>query len=126
MLKIISKVLSVFVGLTVINVWLFRSDKTTPYRGGNSANLLDEFEVYGLEEYFLIIGIVKVSLAIILLLSLYFNKLRFFASSGIAIMMIVAIYMHISVGDDLIKSMPASILLVSSLIIAYSEKISSK
>jgi hypothetical protein len=41
-------------------------------------------------------------------------------------MMIVAIYMHISVGDDLIKSMPASILLVSSLIIAYSEKISSK
>ena len=126
MLKIIIKVLSVFVGLTVINVWLFRSDKTTPYRGGNSANLLDEFEVYGLEEYFLIIGIVKVSLAIILLLSLYFNKLRFFASSGIALMMMVAIYMHISVGDDIIKSMPASILLISSLIIAYSEKISSK
>jgi|TARA_B110000014_G_scaffold23084_1_gene14670 hypothetical protein len=116
----------VFVGLTVINVWLFRSGKNTPYRGGNATNLLDEFEVYGLEDYFLIIGIVKVSLAIILLLSLYFNKLRFFASSGIAIMMIVAIYMHISVGDDLIKSMPASILLVSSLIIAYSEKISSK
>jgi len=126
MLKIISKVLSVFVGLTVINVWLFRSGKTTPYRGGNAANLLDEFEVYGLEEYFLIIGIVKVSLAIILLLSLYFNKLRFFASSGIALMMMVAIYMHISVGDDIIKSMPASILLISSLIIAYSEKISSK
>ena len=126
MLKTISKVLSVFVGLTVINVWLFRSDKTTPYRGGNSANLLDEFEVYGLEEYFLIIGIVKVSLAIILLFSLYFNKLRFFSSSGIAIMMMVAIYMHVSVGDDLIKSMPASILLISSLIIAYSEKISSK
>ena len=104
----------------------FRSGKNTPYRGGNATNLLDEFEVYGLEDYFLIIGIVKVSLAIILLLSLYFNKLRFFASSGIAIMMIVAIYMHISVGDDLIKSMPASILLVSSLIIAYSEKISSK
>ena len=126
MLKIISKVLSVFVGLTVINVWLFRSGKTTPYRGGNATNLLDEFEVYGLEEYFLIIGIVKVSLAIILLFSLYFNKLRFFSSSGIAIMMMVAIYMHVSVGDDLIKSMPASILLISSLIIAFSEKISSK
>ena len=126
MLKTISKILSVFVGLTVINVWLFRSGKTTPYRGGNAANLLDEFEVYGLEEYFLIIGIVKVSLAIILLFSLYFNKLRFFSSSGIAIMMMVAIYMHVSVGDDLIKSMPASILLISSLIIAYSEKISSK
>ena len=80
MLKVISKVFSVFVGLTVINVWLFMSGKNTPYRGGNATNLLDEFEVYGLEDYFLIIGIVKVSLAIILLLSLYFNKLRFFAS----------------------------------------------
>ena len=120
MLKIISKVLSVFVGLTVINVWLFRSGKTTPYRGGNTANLLDEFEVYGLEEYFLIIGIVKVSLAIILLFSLYFNKLRFFSSSGIAIMMLVAVFMHMSVGDELIKSLPASSLLISSLLIAYS------
>ena len=105
---------------------MFRSGKNTPYRGGNATNLLDEFEVYGLEEYFLIIGIVKVSLAIILLLSLYFNKLRFFASSGIAIMMLVAIYMHISIGDELIKSLPASILLISSLTIAYTEKISSK
>ena len=60
------------------------------------------------------------------LLSLYFTKVRFFAASGIAIMMLVAIYMHVSVGDELIKSMPASVLLVSSLIIAYTEKISSK
>ena len=126
MLKIISKIFSVFIGLTVINVWLFRSEKNTLFRGGNAGNLLEEFEVYGLEDYFLIIGVVKVSLAVILLLSLYFNKLRFFASSGIAIMMLVAIYMHISIGDDLIKSMPASILLIGSLTIAYTEKISSK
>jgi len=37
-------------------------------------------------------------------------------------MMIVAIYMHFSVGDELIKSMPASVMLVSCLIIAYSTK----
>ena len=122
MLKRISKFFSVFVGLTIINVWLFRSGRSTSYRGGNATNLMDEFEVYGLDDYFLIIGVIKVSLAIILLLSLYFNKLSFFASSGIAIMMLVAVYMHISVGDELIKSIPASILLISSLIIAYSAK----
>jgi hypothetical protein len=120
MLKKISKILSVFVGLTIINVWLFRASRSTSFRGGNATNLLEEFTVYGLEDYFLIIGVVKVSLAIVLILSLYFGKLRLFASLGIAIMMLVAVYMHMSVGDELIKSLPASSLLISSLLIAYS------
>jgi len=120
MLKKISKILSVFVGLTIINVWLFRASRSTSFRGGNATNLLEEFTVYGLEDYFLIIGIIKVSLAIVLILSLYFSKLRLFASLGIAIMMLVAVYMHISVGDELIKSLPASSLLIGSLLIAYS------
>ena len=122
MLNKLSKFLSVFVGLTVINVWLFRSNKSTSYRGGDATNLMEEFAVYGLEDYFILIGIIKVSLAIILILSLYFSKLRFFASFGIAIMMMVAIYMHISVGDELLKSAPATTMLISSLIIAYSAK----
>ena len=74
-MKILSKILSVVVGLTVINVWLFRSNRSTSYRGGDASSLLEEFQVYGLDDYFLIIGIVKVSLAIMLLLSLYFKKL---------------------------------------------------
>ena len=125
-MKVLSKILSVVVGLTVINVWLFRSNRSTSYRGGDANSLLEEFQVYGLEDYFLIIGIVKVSLAIMLLLSLYFKKLSFFASSGIGIMMLVAIYMHVNVGDELIKSMPASVMLVSCLVIAYSSKKSVK
>ena len=120
MLKKISKILSVFVGLTIINVWLFRASRSTSFRGGYATNLLAEFTVYGLEDYFLIIGVVKVSLAIVLILSLYYSKLRLFASLGIAIMMLVAVYMHMSVGDELIKSLPASSLLISSLLIAYS------
>jgi hypothetical protein len=121
-MKVLSKILSVVVGLTVINVWIFRSSRSTSYRGGNASNLLEEFEVYGLDDYFLIIGIIKVSLAIMLLLSLYFKKLSFFASSGIAVMMFVAVYMHINVGDELLKSMPASVMLASCLIIAFSSK----
>ena len=120
MLRKLSKILSVFVGLTIINVWLFRASRSTSFRGGNSTNLLEEFTVYGLEDYFLIIGVIKVSLAIVLILSLYYSKLRLFASLGISIMMLVAVYMHISVGDELIKSLPASSLLISSLLIAYS------
>ena len=120
MLTKISKVLSVIVGLTVINVWVFRSGKSTSYRGGDASNLMEEFEVYGLGDYFMTIGILKVSLAVLLLLSIYFNKLKLISSLGIAIMMLVAVYMHFSVGDELIKSMPASVMLLSCLIIAYS------
>ena len=122
MLTKISKVLSVIVGLTVINVWLFRSGKSTSYRGGDASNLMEEFEVYGLGDYFMTIGIIKVSLAVLLLLSIYFNKLKLISSLGIAIMMLVAVYMHFSVGDELVKSMPASVMLASCLIIAYSTK----
>ena len=125
-MKIINTILTVVVSLTVINVWLFRSNRSTSYRGGDAASLLEEFQVYGLEDYFLIIGIIKVSLAIMLLLSLYFKKLSFFASSGIGIMMLVAVYMHVNVGDELIKSMPASVMLASCLIIAYYSKKSVK
>ena len=120
-MKIISKILSLIVGLTVINVWLFRSGNSTSYRGGNATTLMEEFKVYGLEEYFLTIGIIKVGLAILLILSLYFNKLKLFAASGIAFMMLVAVYMHFSVGDELIKSMPASVMLISCLIIIFTK-----
>ena len=51
-----------------------------------------------------------------------FEKLRLFAASGIAIMMLVAIYMHFSVGDELIKSMPASVMLLSCLTIVFAGK----
>jgi len=125
-MKVLSKILSVVVGLTVINVWLFRSDKSTSYRGGDANSLMEEFVVYGLGDYFLTIGIIKVGLAVLLILSLYYKKLRMFSALGIGLMMIVAIYMHFSIGDELIKSMPASIMLLSCLVIAYSSKKSVK
>ena len=125
-MKVLSKILSVVVGLTVINVWLFRSDKSTSYRGGDANSLMEEFVVYGLGDYFLTIGIIKVGLAVLLILSLYYKKLRMFSALGIGLMMLVAIYMHFSVGDELIKSMPASVMLLSCLIIAYSSKKSVK
>ena len=125
-MKVLSKILSVVVGLTVINVWLFRSDKSTSYRGGDANSLMEEFVVYGLGDYFLTIGIIKVGLAVLLILSLFYKKLRMFSALGIGLMMIVAIYMHFSIGDELIKSMPASIMLLSCLVIAYSSKKSVK
>ena len=116
----ISKILSAVVSFTIINVWLFRSNKSTLYRGGNASNLYEEFEVYGLSDYFLSIGIIKVSLAVLLLVGVFYKKLTLFSAGGIAIMMLAAAYFHFSVGDELIKSLPSSAMLLSCIIIIYS------
>tara|TARA_B000000460_G_C21358162_1_gene324199 strand:- start:176 stop:547 length:372 start_codon:yes stop_codon:yes gene_type:complete len=116
----ISNLLSVIVSFTIINVWLFRYTKSTIYRGGNAPNLYEEFEVYGLSDYFLIIGIIKVALAVLLFSGVFYKKLTLFSASGIAIMMLAAAYFHFSVGDELIKALPSSVMLLSCLIIIYS------
>ena len=116
----ISNLLSVIVSFTIINVWLFRYTKSTIYRGGNAPNLYEEFEVYGLSDYFLIIGIIKVALAVLLFSGVFYKKLTLFSASGIAIMMLAAAYFHFSIGDELIKAFPSSVMLLSCLIIIYS------
>ena len=92
-MKVLSKILSVVVGLTVINVWLFRSGKSTSYRGGNASSLIEEFEVYGLSDYFLTIGIIKVGLAILLILSLYFQKLERIVYVILALSMVASLFL---------------------------------
>tara|TARA_B100001250_G_scaffold397539_1_gene404759 strand:- start:6018 stop:6389 length:372 start_codon:yes stop_codon:yes gene_type:complete len=116
----ISKILSAVVSFTIINVWLFRANQSTPYRGGNASSLYEEFEVYGLSDYFLIIGIIKVSLAALLLAGIFYKKLTVFAASGIAIMMLIAAYSHFSVGDEFMKALPSSVMLLSCIIIIIS------
>ena len=49
MLKILYICVSFFVSILVTNVWLFRFNKETPYRGGDATNMIEEFATYGLD-----------------------------------------------------------------------------
>jgi len=58
------------IGLGLLNVWLLRGKKATPCRGGDAQNMREEFAAYGLPPWFMwVIGIVKVTLAILLIAS---------------------------------------------------------
>ena len=106
--------------LSIYNVWFFRFNKTTRYRGKNAETMKDEFISYGLPDYFVwLIGFLKVTLATLLLIGIYINSLVFPASVGMAILMVGAIVMHIKVKDDIIKSLPATIFLILSLSVAF-------
>lgn len=110
--------LKLIVGLSILNVWLVRSKKPTPFRGGSAKNITEEFEAYGLPVWFMYaIGGAKVLLAVLLIASIYFPQVEAIAAYGIAFLMLGAVGMHFKVKDPLMKSLPALTFLVLSLMI---------
>ena len=114
----ISIILKIIVGISILNVWLIRPTKATKWRGGAAKTILEEFIVYGLSKQFCyFIGLLKVTLAIILLASIQFEALTLTGSIGLAILLLGSISMHLKVGDKFIKSFPALLFLVLNLVI---------
>lgn len=111
------------VSLLVLNVWLFRLNKETIYRGGDALNMIEEFAVYGLNEtMFYIIGALKVLSATGLLVGFFYKKTIVPCASIMAVLMCGAIVMHFRVDDEAIKFLPAGLMLVSSLAIIYLDR----
>jgi hypothetical protein len=48
------------------------------------------------------------------------------ASYTISLMMLAAIYFHFSIADEWLKSLPAALMLFSSLLIIYLDRMASK
>lgn len=94
--------------LTIANVWFLRSSRPTPYRGGQAGNLQEEFEAYGLSEAMLyMVGALKVLAAIGLLVSIWMPFLAIPSAAAMGFLMAGAVWMHLRIGDPLIKSIPA-------------------
>ena len=111
--------LKLIVGLSILNVWLVRSKKSTAWRGGDANNIVEEFKAYGLPVWFMwAVGSLKVALAILLLASIFYSQVEAIAAYGIAFLMTGAVIMHLKIGDPLKKSFPAFTFLVLSLVIA--------
>lgn len=112
--------LIIFVG--ILNVWFFRVNKGTQWRGGQAGSMQEEFKVYGLSRTMMfMVGTLKVLAAMVLVLSIWFPFLAIPASAAMGFLMIGAIWMHFRVRDPLKKSLPAAILfLLSAFIWLYS------
>tara|TARA_Y100000748_G_scaffold302281_1_gene304167 strand:+ start:217 stop:609 length:393 start_codon:yes stop_codon:yes gene_type:complete len=119
-MKNIKTILTLVVSTTIINVWLFRFNDETLYRGGDALNMLEEFNIYGFSETFTyIIGFIKVSCALALLLSIYYNKILLPAALVIIALMSGALVMHFTVSDEIIKFLPAALVLIATLTIVF-------
>jgi hypothetical protein len=112
----IVKVVQIVIALGVANVWLFRAEKATPFRGGDATTIREEWVVYGLPEWSLAaVKFSKLALAACLVLGLFVPVLTLVGAFGMAAFMVGAVAMHVKVRDPLMKSMPAAVLLVLSL-----------
>ena len=123
MLKILYFCVSLFVSILVTNVWLFRFDKETPYRGGNANNMIEEFAVYGLDiNMMYLIGSLKIIASIGLIIGLFKTKISVYSSLLMAILMTGAIYFHFKISDPAIKYLPSVLMLLCSIFIYFSSK----
>ena len=119
-MKVLKYLLSAAVSLVVINVWFFRFNKSTIYRGGQASNMVEEFAVYGLNETMVyLVGGLKVLAALGLLIGFFKEKMTAPSAFIMATLMLGAIFMHFRVSDEAIKYLPAGLMFVFSMVIFY-------
>ena len=122
-MKAILKILLVVVSVTVITAWTYNINLDTTFRGGDATNMIEEFEAYGLNQTtMVVVGIFKVSCAIMLLFGLKYRKLILPAAGVMALFMIAAVYFHLSISDPIIPTAPSLLMLASCLSIIYLDK----
>tara|TARA_B100000795_G_scaffold21194_1_gene14147 strand:+ start:374 stop:718 length:345 start_codon:yes stop_codon:yes gene_type:complete len=96
------------VAISVIIVWVFRRE-----------NIIVEFEQYGISDIIRnIVGALKISLATILILGIWYNEFLILSSLAMAFLMICAQYFHIKVRNPFNKFIPSLCLLLLCLFIA--------
>ena len=123
-MKMIYKVLIIVVAAAVLSAWTWRLNIPSIYRGGDAINMIEEFQAYGLNQTtMVVVGIFKVTCAIILLIGLKVRRLVTPAAFIMGIFMTAAVYFHISISDPLVPTLPSAIMLLScATIIALDKK----
>lgn len=122
-MKILKYLLQAAVSLVVLNVWLFRFNQSTIYRGGEASNMIEEFAVYSLSETFVyLVGGLKIVAALGLLIGFFKEKIILPSALVMASLMVGAIYMHFKVSDDAIKFLPAGLMFIFSVAIIFLQK----
>jgi hypothetical protein len=106
--NVIGKLAQTAAALWILDVWFFRFNKDTGYRGGDATNMKEEFAVYGLSEtQMYAVGATKVGLATAMLVGHAVPPVVRPASIGLATLMVGAIGMHIKAGDPVKQYLPA-------------------
>lgn len=118
-MQIVLSSLQIIIALGILNVWLLRFSKPSPWRGGQSKDMKEEFAAYGLPlQIMYFVGFLKIVFALLLIAAIWFPALVLPASLGLAILMAVAVAMHFKIGDPAKKSIPAGTVLLLCILVS--------
>jgi len=96
------------IAISIVIVWVFRFD-----------NIVKEFKQYGLSDLVRsMVGAAKISLATLLVVGIFYQKVVFVSSLLMAFLMVCAQLAHIKVRNPFKKYIPSFLLLVLSLFVA--------
>lgn len=114
----LTNILQLIVGLGLLNVWLVRRTSATSYRGGAAQTLQEEFAAYGLPPLaYVVVGVLKIGAALVLIAGVFIAMPVRAAAALVVALMLGAIAMHVRVGDPVMKSLPAVLILALSVAI---------
>ena len=125
MLDILVPLLQLIIAVVIMAVWLVRPRLETNYRAGNATNIFEEFEVYGLPNWSVyLVGGIKLSLAVLLIVGIWYSSVVQYAALGMGILMAGAIVCHLKTrGDPLSRATPASLMLLMCKILIFSNEV---
>lgn len=111
--------LQITVALGLLNVWILRRDKKTPYRGKAAESMQSEFEAYGLPVWAMwVTGAIKIGVAGALLAGIWEPRIVLPAAIILTVLMLGALAMHLKVKDPLKALIPALVMLSMAVAIA--------
>lgn len=117
-MEILVTALQVIIALGLLNVWLIRASKSTPFRGGDSQTIKEEFATYDLPPYMVfVVGGLKVIIALAMLAGIWIEALIVPAGSVLIVLMIGAYAMHLKVKDPVKKAIPSLLMLAMAVTI---------
>lgn len=116
----LSVVIQLIIALGIVNVWILRPGRPTPWRPDGASNMKEEFSKYGLPDWLRVaVGFAKLALAGLLVVGIWFPPLAAGAAAALALLMLAAVIAHIRAGDPPRKSLPALAMLLLSVFVAY-------
>lgn len=112
-------ILQIIVALGLLNVWILRPGKKSPYRGKGAESLRSEFEAYGLPGWAMwATGALKIGVAAAMLTGIWMPILVMPATLVLIVLMCGALAMHLKVRDPAKASIPALAMLFMAVAIA--------
>lgn len=113
-----SDFLQLFIGVSIMIIWIARTTVASSYRVGNAQTLSEEFTEAGLTQgVYMVMRVLKPIFAFLLVIGIVYDPFFVPCMTFTTLAMLGAVMAHIKVKDNIIKMIPAITLLMFCFVV---------